>query len=242
MGLLLLECPATSAGRCWAQGQPAVGRLCCHACNYGSLNRHLVGSTTSTRGAQRRKLADIKHTSAPRLQGAGSRAGVHHLRPVRAGRRKVTLPSVSGHGSHRGAALVEAWCHERTRVSGHGPHLSWTALAVRCVLQGPDSRRCRHGARRLFHPLCLHYPAVSAAELPGGAWTCPCCGEEQHVRRSSMHGLLAGCCQQLLQPRQPLLPQGAAREGEGDLYCFHEGLLVGWLALCAWGKGAIAAM
>ncbi|PRW39133.1 cytochrome P450 chloroplastic isoform C [Chlorella sorokiniana] len=34
---------------------------------------------------------------------------------------------------------------------------------------------------RLFHPLCLHYPAVSAAELPSGAWTCPCCGEEQHV-------------------------------------------------------------
>ncbi|KAL4440210.1 hypothetical protein ABPG75_003211 [Micractinium tetrahymenae] len=34
---------------------------------------------------------------------------------------------------------------------------------------------------RLFHPLCLHYPAVSAAELPGGAWSCPCCGEEQQV-------------------------------------------------------------
>ncbi len=34
---------------------------------------------------------------------------------------------------------------------------------------------------RLFHPLCLHYPAVSAAELPGGTWACPCCGEEQQV-------------------------------------------------------------
>jgi hypothetical protein len=34
---------------------------------------------------------------------------------------------------------------------------------------------------RLFHPLCLHHPAISAAELPGGAWACPCCGEDQEV-------------------------------------------------------------
>ncbi|PSC73461.1 DNA N-6-adenine-methyltransferase (Dam) [Micractinium conductrix] len=45
---------------------------------------------------------------------------------------------------------------------------------------------------RLFHPLCLHYPAVSGAELPGRLWTCPCCGEEQQVGEGRGGGGEAG--------------------------------------------------
>ncbi|EFN52905.1 hypothetical protein CHLNCDRAFT_138470 [Chlorella variabilis] len=41
---------------------------------------------------------------------------------------------------------------------------------------------------RLFHPLCLHHPAVSSAELPGGVWACPCCGEEQEVGKVREEG------------------------------------------------------
>ncbi|KAL4853371.1 Cytochrome P450 97B2 [Chlorella vulgaris] len=45
---------------------------------------------------------------------------------------------------------------------------------------------------RLFHPLCLSYPAVSRAELPGGVWTCPCCAEEQPAKEVGAGGGEAG--------------------------------------------------
>jgi hypothetical protein len=61
-----------------------------------------------------------------------------------------------------------------------------------CTARGGPHRRARAGARlscagcqRLLHPLCLTPPALTAADLPGARWACPCCGEANLVRRAA---------------------------------------------------------
>lgn len=68
--------------------------------------------------------------------------------------------------------------HTQTRPTAHGTaHARLQPRARRELGAELECRTCD----RLLHPLCLHHPAVSAAELPGGMWACPCCGEEQQV-------------------------------------------------------------
>jgi hypothetical protein len=63
-------------------------------------------------------------------------------------------------------------------------------MCCRCLELGAELQCV--SCDRLFHPLCLSYPAVSRAELPGGVWTCPCCAEEQSV--SSVRLLTSLAC------------------------------------------------
>ena len=123
---------------------------------------------------------------------------MHHLRPVRMSR------CCSGALS----ALCTSVCPAVAVLSHAGPrspvHLppsfTFTSSSPTLLLSSLPSLL----PVRLFHPLCLHDPAVSAAELPGGAWTCPCCGEEQHVSGQGEAGMVAQSSH-VFAARHPLL-------------------------------------
>lgn len=54
-----------------------------------------------------------------------------------------------------------------------------------CMEEAGAGLTCDH-CDRMFHALCLSPPALTSSDVPDGQWSCPCCGEDNLVRTSSM--------------------------------------------------------